>query len=399
MSELALVRQKTIRAIASPFAFLWRVIRGNVFITLFCLTFTTLVLAIILVAPAGMFDEDFWLSSPEDVRTLVLLFASVGGAAIAIIGLWLSGKRARAALQQSHITQENHYTDLLVRASEQVSHENLLVRLVGIHSLERVARHSEQDRPAVASILAQFLQQNLMQVEDFNITELRKRATEAYRGPVRGDVAAAAEALSRAMDELDDNFSIGLRSVVLPSDGTFGSCRGWNFEKCVFLDSELDGASFHGCTFKDTKFFNCSFNIAWFNKSSFENVLFSSCRFPTTGLVETTWQGGHYIRLYFGRSYFNKAAFFSSAFTECDFHHVDFRGARFFGARFVKCDFSGAYLDECVFQNAKETFSDCMYHRSNPPFVSKEVPLNDANCFRPHDNPQGELDTQDVLRH
>jgi uncharacterized protein YjbI with pentapeptide repeats len=394
LTELGFARRWIVHAVTRPFVIGWRVLSQNTFIALFIAAFILVALALIALAPSEMFEARFWLSSPEDVRTLVLLFASLGGAAIATIGLWLSNKRADAALQQSFTTQENHYTDLLVRAGEQLSHDSTLVRMVGIHSLDRVARHSEQDRRAVATILAEFLQQSLAKVDGEGVTEIRKRVS-GEKQSTRGDVEAAAEALSRTMEYLkrDKNFTIRLRSVVLPNQGVLGDCRGWEFENCVFLDTDLDGARFEGCMLSGTKISGCSFNIATFDECTLEDVQFSSCRFPTASFDGAYWTSGRYNRLYFGKSYFKRTAFFSPVFTECDFHHADFRGAKFLGTRFVRCDFSGAYLDECVVRDREETFSECGYLRSNPPFVSKEIDLTDTRFFVAHDNPQGIIKT------
>ena len=391
-TEIDELRRSTLAGLGGAVSAVYRSLRRHTFAAVFCLVAILAIVVTLFAAPTEVFEKSFWFSTPEDIRTLVLVFASIGGAAVATIALWFSSKRMRAALDQSHIAQENHYTDLLVRAGEQVSNENMLVRMVGIHSLERVARHSKQDQPAVVTILAQFLQQALPAFTDFKFDELKRLS--AANTPARGDVEAAINSLSRTMVQAKSlGSSIKLRSVILPSAGVLTDCENWEFSKCAFVDSELDGVRFHNCTFDETAINGCSCNLTWLSESTFEKVRIFATGFPTAGFMKTHWHEGRFYNVYFGRSYFNEATFVQTHFTECDFHRVDFRGARFIGATFTRCDFSGAYLEDCDIEDVEKTFVDCVYHESNPPFLPKNIPLKDQKSFIAHSEPNGVIKT------
>jgi hypothetical protein len=80
--------------------------------------------------------------------------AQVGAAVVAgSVAAW----GAVSAWRQLQVSREGQITERFTRAVDQLGKESLDVRLGGIHALQRIARESPADRPAIVNMLGAFV--------------------------------------------------------------------------------------------------------------------------------------------------------------------------------------------------------------------------------------------------
>jgi hypothetical protein len=78
--------------------------------------------------------------------------AQIVGGVVLLGGLYVTAQTLRT-------TQEGQITDRFTKAIDQLGKDNLAVRLGGIYALERIARDSEYDHPAVIEVLTTFVRE------------------------------------------------------------------------------------------------------------------------------------------------------------------------------------------------------------------------------------------------
>ena len=78
--------------------------------------------------------------------------AQIVGGVVLLGGLYITAQTLRT-------TQEGQITDRFTKAIDQLGKDNMAVRLGGIYALERIARDSEYDHPAVIEVLTTFVRE------------------------------------------------------------------------------------------------------------------------------------------------------------------------------------------------------------------------------------------------
>ncbi|HYI24835.1 MAG TPA: pentapeptide repeat-containing protein [Thermomicrobiales bacterium] len=162
---------------------------------------------------------------------------------LAVTWIQLADSRQQAATQQE-LSREGQLTDRFTAAVDQLGSEKLQVRLGGIFALERIARDSSDDAPAVLEVLTAFVR-------------------ESAPWPLRGDATPAPDVLGLYHPEEDIQavLSVLERSnwEALPAEALPGGCldlsrtdlRGARFRGVVgvpicLVDADLTGADLQG---------------------------------------------------------------------------------------------------------------------------------------------------------
>lgn len=83
--------------------------------------------------------------------------ASLLTAVAAIAALWFSGQSLRATRYQYGLSEQGQVTDRFTKAIENLGSDKVDVRIGGIYSLERLARDSTPDRPAIMDVLGAYI--------------------------------------------------------------------------------------------------------------------------------------------------------------------------------------------------------------------------------------------------
>ncbi|MEU6174595.1 pentapeptide repeat-containing protein [Streptantibioticus parmotrematis] len=216
--------------------------------------------------------------------------------------------------EQAQLAREGQVTDRYVEAIKLLSSENMTVRIGGIFSLERIARDSEDDRPAVVELLT---------------AHVRESTRDDPHSPkdthVTADIQAALTVLGRRSVDLNDRrldfYHCGLKNAKL-HDGDF---RG-----SMFYYSNLSGAGFAG--------------------ARLDGAGLSFCKAEGAAFTDSTAREANFINAIYRNSWF-----LAADLTDCDFYGCDLSGSDF-GRRYAEDGnppFPPAILKNARFTRAK----------------------------------------------
>ena len=305
------IRTYFVRPFVATLNFVRRFWRRYSFSLSIIATFSALFALASVAVPKTVFTWNYWLGEPEDVRTLLLVFASIGGSMIAVVGIRLSHLRSKAATKQSETSENIYLTDLMVKAAGQLSDKSAFVRLVGINALQRISVQSEPDTIAAANVLAQFFQDILPEYTGSSIPADQHLSTNKLYAR-RGDASDAARVLSYISTLLADiDHSIYLNRCYFPPSLIFWyGLTKFDFTDCFFKGHDFSSNQISNCVFKKTILEDCDFNIAWLEKSEFNDLSLSGVRFPSTAFIDCVWRNVYGYGTYFGRSTVANGMFF-----------------------------------------------------------------------------------------
>ena len=95
------------------------------------------------------------LTAENNARTPVVAALAVVGAAALTAGV--TWRATKSTLQGQELDRQGQFTDRYTKAIDQLGSDKLDVRTGGVYALERVARDSARDHPAVMEVLAAFI--------------------------------------------------------------------------------------------------------------------------------------------------------------------------------------------------------------------------------------------------
>jgi uncharacterized protein YjbI with pentapeptide repeats len=154
-------------------------------ISLVLLAVASVVLLLFLpgeAVPSGKLtaSDKIRLDAESNVRTTILQY--FGGVAL-LVGLVFTARTV-------HLTRETHLTDRFTKAVDQLGNGKVEVRVGGIYALQRLARNSSVDQPAVTDLLRAYLAINAPRRAQTRSlapqTRLRDDIQAALTGPHRG---------------------------------------------------------------------------------------------------------------------------------------------------------------------------------------------------------------------
>ena len=165
------------------------------------------------------------LGAENAVRgTLVAALALVAAAALTARYTW---RAAKVTLAGQEIDRRGEITDRYSKAIDQLGHNNTDVRIGGIYALERIARDSEKDHPAVIEVLAAFVREHSHEHRAPTWLRLARRV----RASTRPDVQSAIDVIGRR------NVSYDTRQIYL---------TGVDLADANLMDANLAGVDFTG---------------------------------------------------------------------------------------------------------------------------------------------------------
>lgn len=109
------------------------------------------------VAQSGVTSEEKILTQTNELRRT---WAQIAAGALALIGLYIAWVRSKAMRDQADVDRDRQFTDLYVKAIEQLGSDKLQIRLGGIYALERIARESPKDHWPIMEVLTAFVREN-----------------------------------------------------------------------------------------------------------------------------------------------------------------------------------------------------------------------------------------------
>jgi len=129
-------------------------------------------------------------TAENNIRTSLVAALAVLGAAVITAGYLV--RTTKLTTETQRIDRLGQITDLYTKAIDQLGSDHLDVRLGGIYALERIARDSPRDHPAVMEILAAYVRARTQQREPLE--------SDAH---IPEDVQAALTVIGRRNDRFD----------------------------------------------------------------------------------------------------------------------------------------------------------------------------------------------------
>ena len=176
---------------------------------------------------------------------------TLGAGIFAAGALIFTAQNHRVARRTLEVAEQGQVTDRYTKAIGQLGSEKMDVRIGGIYALERVARDSTRDHPAVMEVLAAFIREHSR--EPWPLPEPVSRPT------TRPDVQAALYVVGRR-EVTHDRERLSLRRAVLiranlhganltHTNLTYANLTDTNLTDTNLTDTDFTGADFTGADF------------------------------------------------------------------------------------------------------------------------------------------------------
>lgn len=228
--------------------------------------------------------------SPEQRKeAMSLFFQTLGGIAF-LVGVYFTWQQLITSREELRTTQQGQITERFTRAIDQIgkadegeanSQKNLAIRLGGIYALERIARDSKTDHPAIMEVLTAFIRQNAPWTMD-------KESGQNTGSYVQPDTQAAMTVIGRrevAYQNVETqrlNLSgTDLRGADLKNARLSGAdMRSTHFEEALLNgvqlnDAILADARFHRATLDGANLRGADLQAADFREASLHGVDFT----------------------------------------------------------------------------------------------------------------------------
>ena len=248
------------------------------------------------------------------------------------------------------LTEQGQVTDRYTKAIEQLCSDKLDVRIGGIYALERIARDSARDHPAVMEVLAAFIREHSREPWPLPGPDgaLPKRFPEISDGELpdsaepdrwpRPDVQAALTVVGRRVAERDARPIDLSRADLAGADLAAANLRGANLDGADLARGWLTSADLAGAVLLYAKLNSAMLSCADLTKASLGGADLTGAFFNDADLAGANLRNTH---LAYG-------SLISAHLAGADLGGADLTWAQLSGA-----DLTGARLTRADFTNAK----------------------------------------------
>lgn len=261
-----------------------------------------------------------WVAARENPAAAAAVAASAAAvisSIVAAIALWFTSA-------QIEVAEQGQVTERFNRAVSQLGDPALDVRLGGVYSLERLARDSPGDQPAIVEIISAYIRDHLPPAGP----ACPQIIPGVSRPLLTSDVQSAIVVLARRSRSADQGATADLTRVCAPIGNP--PLGGTDFTGFSFAVADLNGAflkgkDFSGDTLPGTKLSNAHLaSTLWFDadleRTDFSGADLSAARFEGADLTGAVLVGANLT---------------GTTFQDADLTGADMRGA-------VGADLSGA---------------------------------------------------------
>lgn len=283
---------------------------------------------------------------------------SLGGTvAVAIAGFRNSRTVTMKALE---MTREGQVTDRYSKAIEQLGSSDMGVRIGGIYALERVARDSDRDHPAVMEVLAALVRQHSHDPSP------RSGDTFASEFMIMADVQAAVSVLGHRNPAYDHGH-VDLQRA----DLTGADLRNARLEKAWLHEVNFTGADLSGANLAGAILFEADFTRATLDGVDLTDVMLASAQLIDANLAQTRSFSPRYLDqaqlasanlsgldltgVSMRSANLSRADCTGANFTRADLFDANLRRAKFIGAKLMNADLTSASYDNADFTGADLT--------------------------------------------
>lgn len=303
-----------------------------------------MILSITAVAALTLYGLALWkipdrmhLHSPQDRYNARLLVISVGGAVVVIVGLLYTARNYR-------LSHRGQITDRFTRALEQLTADQLYVRVGGIQALGRLIHDSPIHHDDIIEVLASFIRDRARTIaRDAGVTETGQQLTllpeahPAYPAP-RADVQAALTALAHR-PRRSERRSISLAHTDL---------AGADLEGANLVSADLTGADLVRVNLRGADMTGASLRAANLNHADLTRADLTSTNLSTANLTTAE----------LAKADLASAYAYNANFTDANLANADLRGANLSIANLTHAYLFGANLVRTYLRLAKLTDAD-----------------------------------------
>jgi hypothetical protein len=271
----------------------------------------------------------------EAVRTQLL---TLGAGLFAAGALVYTARNFTLSRQTFKLTERGQVTDRYTKAIEQLGSDKLDVRVGGIYALERIARESDADHPAVMEVLAAFIREQSRERWPPPGRQPGVPSGQVPQSGTRPDVQVAVTVIGRRLRR--DPEVIDLSGADLT--GAYLSCT--NFTRALFNGARLSGANLIGANFAEANLSRADLSGAYLGEPGLSGADLSGAY-----LIEADLTGADLISAVLAKAdltgaYLADANFSSADLSGADFVGADLRDAVLVGADLTEAQFTGVYF-------------------------------------------------------
>jgi hypothetical protein len=236
----------------------------------------------------------------------------------------------------NEITEQGQVTDRYTRAIDQLGSgkDRLDVRIGGIYALERIARDSLRDQPAVIEVLSAYIREHSREEWLVPRSDDDARAERA----TRPDVQAALTVIGRR-DAANDRYRVDLRYAELYRTSLFDAY----LAEAYLFGAKLELASLNGAIL-----YRANLDLAKLDSADLSGANLSGAflRGADLGSVDLTTANLSGAKLY-------RATLILTDLTGADLTDADLTGAHFGDTKLTGADLTGADLSDTDLSDAK----------------------------------------------
>ncbi|NEA33744.1 pentapeptide repeat-containing protein [Streptomyces sp. SID13031] len=338
--------------------------------------------------------------------------ASITVTVAAIGALWYTGQSLRSTERQFDVqyrlTEQGQFTERFGRAIDQLGSASLDVRLGGIHSLERLARDSAQDRTSIMQVLATFVRIHGAKTPKCELIGGINKASDPKS--VQPDIEEAVAVIGRRLPTPDlprlkldglclaraNLASADLRLANLENtDLSYANLTGANLLGAKLSGANLKGAVMPGLDLRGvsmvhadlsfTHLRNANLSGADLSYSNLKWVRMEGANLSGANLHGTDGRGALFERAnltaaVLGGGVMKRAAFSKANLSKAVLAGSDFEFASFDSANLRDADLAGASLTSAFLESADLTNARTKHDDPNRPWTNmSKARLKKAN--------------------
>jgi hypothetical protein len=264
----------------------------------------------------------------NDIRTTLL--QAIGGAVL-LLGAFFTYRQLQTGRDQLLTAQQGQVTERFTRATDQLGHAELDVRLGGIYALERIANDSPDDRATIVEVLTAYVRGHApwpprlagqyrsdAPIED--VPALQVRAPNVH---------AALTVISRRQPPPTPSRGPDLRATDLRNAVLHNA----NLQKANLSGANLQSAGLSGANLLEALLARTNFQGAYLSDANLQRTLLYDANFQDAGLYNANLQEAHLHGANLQEAHLHGANLQGALITELQLPKMRLAAARLEGAR------------------------------------------------------------------
>jgi hypothetical protein len=274
---------------------------------------------------------------------LATALAAVISALVATAALRYTAAQSQATERQIAVAEQGQVTDRFTRAVSQLGDQAMDVRLGGIYGLERLARDSPRDQPAVVEVLSAYVRDR--------VPSVGTPACAVPPPPVfPSDLSAALAALSRRDRTMDQGTWADLDGVCHPPVVRSGNYRGFTFFGANLTGANLASANLTDATLTDANLTDANLTLAVLDGAALTVAVLNGAY-----LDEARLDGAYLDGAYLNGARLTGAHLTGAHLDEAHLVGAALTGADLTGATLIHADLTNADLTGAILTDADLT--------------------------------------------